>query len=54
MIVADTSAWIDYFNGLIAPHTEILDQQLKTNNIAVSLIRPPTPLLSDKLLWNQG
>jgi len=25
MIFADTSVWIDYFNGVMAPHTEILD-----------------------------
>jgi predicted nucleic acid-binding protein len=28
MIVADTSAWIDYFKGIKAPHTDILDREL--------------------------
>jgi len=28
MIVADTSAWIDYIKGIKAPHTDILDQAL--------------------------
>ena len=35
MIVADTSAWIDYFNGVIAPHTDILDSDLQTNQIII-------------------
>lgn len=33
MIVADTSVWIDYFNGIHAPHTEILDQELLKSRI---------------------
>src|SRR6056297_1038997 len=33
MIVADTSAWIDYFNGVLAPHTDRLDSDLATNRI---------------------
>ncbi|MFH0976998.1 MAG: PIN domain nuclease [Spirochaetota bacterium] len=28
MIVADTSVWIDYFKGISAPHTDILDREL--------------------------
>ncbi len=28
MIVADTSAWIDYVKGIDAPHTEALDSAL--------------------------
>ncbi len=28
MIVADTSAWIDCFNGVLAPHTDRLDSDL--------------------------
>jgi len=28
MIVADTSAWIDYVRGVKAPHTDILDHEL--------------------------
>ena len=35
MIVADTSAWIDYFNGIIAPHTDRLDSDLDTNRIII-------------------
>lgn len=33
MIVADTSAWIDYFKGIEAPHTDILDYELEHNRI---------------------
>lgn len=33
MIVADTSVWIDYVNGIIAPHTDILDYELGKNRI---------------------
>jgi predicted nucleic acid-binding protein len=33
MIVADTSVWIDYFKGIKAPHTDILDQELLHNRI---------------------
>jgi predicted nucleic acid-binding protein len=35
MIVADTSAWIDYFNGVDAPHVEILDYELLHNRIII-------------------
>ncbi|MGO8694993.1 MAG: PIN domain nuclease [Rectinemataceae bacterium] len=34
MIIADTSAWIDYFRGLSAPHTDLLDFELSRNRIA--------------------
>jgi len=33
MIVADTSAWIDYFRGVSAPHTDLLDKELQTNRV---------------------
>ncbi len=33
MIVADTSAWIDYFRGVDAPHTAALDYELQHNRI---------------------
>ena len=33
MIVADTSVWIDYVNGVIAPHTNLLDFELINNRI---------------------
>ncbi|MBW7877115.1 MAG: PIN domain nuclease [Candidatus Cloacimonetes bacterium] len=33
MIFADTSVWIDYFNGVMAPHTEILDSALQNSRI---------------------
>ena len=33
MIVADTSAWIDYFNGVSAPHTDLLDIELSRSRI---------------------
>jgi predicted nucleic acid-binding protein len=35
MIVVDTSAWIDYFRGIVAPHTDTLDSQLQTNRIII-------------------
>lgn len=33
MIVADTSAWIDYFRGVDAPHTDALDYEIRNNRI---------------------
>jgi predicted nucleic acid-binding protein len=33
MIVADTSAWIDYVKGVDAPHTNLLDYALDNNRI---------------------
>jgi predicted nucleic acid-binding protein len=33
MIVADTSAWIDYVRGIEAPHTNLLDYELDHNRI---------------------
>ena len=33
MIVADTSAWIDYVRGVDAPHTNLLDYELLHNRI---------------------
>ncbi len=33
MIVVDTSAWIDYFNGVEAPHTRVLDFDLQHSRI---------------------
>ena len=35
MIVADTSVWIDYFNGVIAEHTDRLDSDLESNRIII-------------------
>ena len=35
MIVVDTSAWIDYFNGVPAPHAELLDELLGKRVLAV-------------------
>lgn len=35
MIVADTSVWIDYFNGIEAPYTNILDEDLQNNRIVI-------------------
>jgi predicted nucleic acid-binding protein len=35
MIVADTSAWIDYFRGIDALHTDLLDKALSTNRIII-------------------
>jgi len=33
MIVADTTAWIDYVNGVDAVHTNILDYELAHSRI---------------------
>lgn len=33
MIVADTSVWIDYVNGVDAPHTRLLDSELLDNRV---------------------
>lgn len=35
MIVVDTSAWIDYFNGKIAPHTNRLDKDLGKERVII-------------------
>lgn len=35
MIVADTSAWIDYFNGVSLPHTNLLDFVLQNDRIII-------------------
>ncbi|MBE1425975.1 putative nucleic acid-binding protein [Desulfomicrobium macestii] len=35
MIVADTSAWIDYFRGTVAPHTDLLDRELSKSRIII-------------------
>lgn len=35
MIVADTSAWIDYFRGVAAPHTDLLDRALSKSRIII-------------------
>jgi len=33
VIVVDTAAWIDYFNGVSAPHTDLLDLELSRSRI---------------------
>jgi hypothetical protein len=33
MIVADTTAWIDYVNGVEAPHTDLLHIELARSRI---------------------
>ena len=33
MILADTSVWIDYFRGVSAPYTDLLDLELARNRI---------------------
>ncbi len=35
MIVADTSAWIDYFSGVEAPHTDLLDRALSESRVII-------------------
>jgi predicted nucleic acid-binding protein len=34
MIVADTSVWIDYVNGVVTPQTNILDFELENRRVA--------------------
>jgi predicted nucleic acid-binding protein len=36
MILADTSIWIDYFNGNINPHTDTLDTALIEGAVAIA------------------
>jgi predicted nucleic acid-binding protein len=35
VIIADTSVWIDYFNGVVSPFTDELDKQLMEGNVAL-------------------
>ncbi|MHB1567163.1 MAG: type II toxin-antitoxin system VapC family toxin [Acidiferrobacter sp.] len=35
MIVVDTSVWIDYFNGIASPHTDLLDQLLSRERLII-------------------
>jgi hypothetical protein len=35
LILVDSSVWIDYFNGTIAPHTEKLDALLGSEPLAI-------------------
>ncbi len=35
MILVDTSVWIDYLNGFINPHTDILDAALIDGTVAI-------------------
>jgi hypothetical protein len=35
MILADTSIWIDYFNGLVSQETDLLDSALSDGTIAM-------------------
>ncbi|HPH02541.1 MAG TPA: PIN domain nuclease [Spirochaetota bacterium] len=35
MTVVDTSAWIDYFRGLDAPHTRAVDRVLQTDRVVI-------------------
>jgi predicted nucleic acid-binding protein len=35
LILVDSSAWIDYFNGKIAPHTDTLDRLLGEEVLAI-------------------
>lgn len=36
MILADTSVWIDYFNGSITQHTDTLDAALFAGTVAIA------------------
>lgn len=35
MILADTSVWIDYFNGVASKETDILDARLSDDNVLI-------------------
>ena len=35
MILVDTSAWIDYFNGIAAPHTDAVDDALGSDRVVI-------------------
>jgi hypothetical protein len=35
VIVVDTSVWIDYFRGVAAPHTDLLDRALSESRIII-------------------
>ncbi|MHB2040150.1 MAG: type II toxin-antitoxin system VapC family toxin [Acidiferrobacteraceae bacterium] len=35
MIVVDTSVWIDYFNGVASPHTDLLDRLLSHERLVI-------------------
>lgn len=35
MIVVDTSVWVDYFNGVTGPHTDLLDRLLLNERILI-------------------
>ena len=35
MIVVDTSVWVDYFNGVTGPHTNLLDRLLLKERILI-------------------
>lgn len=35
MIIADTSVWIEYFNGNVCPETDLLDEQLQSDLVAI-------------------
>ena len=35
MIIVDTSVWIDYFNGIDNAHTDLLDQKLDNDLVAI-------------------
>ncbi|MFC4257610.1 PIN domain nuclease [Marinobacter lacisalsi] len=35
MIVVDTSVWIDYFNGVKSPHTDLLDSSIIEGTVAI-------------------
>jgi len=34
MILVDSSVWVDYFRGVVAPRTEVLDGLFGTNDLA--------------------
>ena len=36
MVIVDTTVWIDYFNGLRAPHTDWLDTQLARRRLGLT------------------
>ena len=35
-IIVDSSVWIDYFNGIVTPHTDLLDTLLSQSKIGIT------------------
>ena len=36
MVIVDTTVWVDYFNGVAAPHTDWLDRELDRQRLGLT------------------